>query len=95
MKQRHILTTIAIFIAVYMTAALGWWTYSLLKYSVVESELQMEILESKKQLCYTEFRSETRLKTNTKTTEKLSTRINTKDFNYILKKANDCAKNYK
>jgi signal transduction histidine kinase len=78
-----------------MTAALGWWTYSLLKYSVVESELQMEILESKKQLCYTEFRSETRLKTNTKTTEKLSTRINTKDFNYILKKANDCAKNYK
>jgi signal transduction histidine kinase len=95
MKQRHILTTIAIFIAVYMTAALGWWTYSLLKYSVVESELQMEILESKKQLCYTEFRSETRLKTNTKTTEKLSTRINTKDFNYILKKSNDCAKNYK
>jgi len=95
MKQRHILTAIAIFIAVYMTAALGWWTYSLLKYSVVESELQMEILESKKQLCYTEFRSETRLKTNTKTTEKLSTRINTKDFNYILKKANDCAKNYK
>ncbi len=95
MKQRHILTTIAIFIAVYMTAALGWWTYSLLKYSVVESELQMEILESKKQLCYTEFRSETRLKPNTKTTEKLSTRINTKDFNYILKKANDCAKNYK
>jgi signal transduction histidine kinase len=95
MKQRHILTTIAIFIAVYMTAALGWWTYSLLKYSVVESELQMEILESKKQLCYSEFRSEIRLKTNTKTTEKLSTRINTKDFNYILKKANDCAKNYK
>ncbi|MEN9313057.1 MAG: hypothetical protein RIT42_1163, partial [Bacteroidota bacterium] len=95
MKQRHILTTIAIFIAVYMTAALGWWTYSLLKYSVVESELQMEILESKKQLCYSEFRSEIRLKTSTNTIEKFSTKINTKDFNYILKKANDCAKNYK
>ncbi len=95
MKQRHILTTIAIFIAVYMTAALGWWTYSLLKYSVVESELQMEILESKKQLCYSEFRSEIRLKTSTNAIEKFSTKINTKDFNYILKKANDCAKNYK
>ncbi len=95
MKQRHILTAIAIFIAVYMTAALGWWTYSLLKYSVVESELQMEILESKKQLCYSEFRSEIRLKTSTNTIEKFSTKINTKDFNYILKKANDCAKNYK
>jgi signal transduction histidine kinase len=95
MKQRHILTTIAIFIAVYMTAALGWWTYSLLKYSVVESELQMEILESKKQLCYSEFRSEIRLKTSTNTIGKFSTKINTKDFNYILKKANDCAKNYK
>ncbi|MFM2299608.1 MAG: hypothetical protein RIR98_1216 [Bacteroidota bacterium] len=95
MKQRHILTTIAIFIAVYMTAALGWWTYSLLKYSVVESELQMEILESKKQLCYSEFRSEIRLKTSTNTTGKFSTKIYTKDFNYILKKANDCAKNYK
>lgn len=95
MKQRHILTTIAIFIAVYMTAALGWWTYSLLKYSVVESELQMEILESKKQLCYSEFRSKIRLKTSTNAIEKFSTKINTKDFNYILKKANDCAKNYK
>ncbi len=95
MKQRHILTTIAIFIAVYMTAALGWWTYSLLKYSVVESELQMEILESKKQLCYSEFRSEIRLKTSTNTIGKFSTKINTKDFNYILKKSNDCAKNYK
>jgi signal transduction histidine kinase len=95
MKQRHILTTIAIFIAVYMTAALGWWTYSLLKYRVVESELQMEILESKKQLCYSEFRSEIRLKTSTNTTGKISTKINTKDFNYIIKKANDCAKNYK
>jgi signal transduction histidine kinase len=78
-----------------MTAALGWWTYSLLKYSVVESELQMEILESKKQLCYSEFRSEIRLKTSTNAIEKFSTKINTKDFNYILKKANDCAKNYK
>ncbi len=95
MKQRHILTAIAIFIAVYMTAALGWWTYSLLKYSVVESELQMEILESKKQLCYSEFRSEIRLKTSTNTIGKFSTKINTKDFDYILKKANDCAKNYK
>ena len=50
-KQRRLLTSIAIFTAVYMTAALGWWTYSLLQYNVAESKLQLELLENKKLLC--------------------------------------------
>lgn len=95
MKQRHILTAIAIFIAVYMTAALGWWTYSLLKYSVAESALQMEILESKKRLCYSEFNAKTQLKNHSKTIEKFNYKINTKDFNNTVKIAHEIAKNYK
>ena len=49
-KQRRLLTSIAIFTALYMTAALGWWTYSLLQYNVAESKLQLELLENKKLL---------------------------------------------
>lgn len=58
MKQRRILSVIAIFIAVYMTAALGWWTFSLLRYSEAESHLQLKILKTRKQLCFEKFKAQ-------------------------------------
>ena len=54
-KQKNILSGIAIFIALYMTAALGWWTYSLLKYNRAESELQLRSLQIQKELCIEKF----------------------------------------
>lgn len=92
MKQRRLLTGIAIFIALYMTAALGWWTYSLLKYSVAESELQLELLENKKLLCYQKFQSENSGINPQKTTDFFSYKIKTTDFNSAKKSAEICAK---
>ncbi|MFM6952930.1 MAG: hypothetical protein ACKOXR_07335, partial [Bacteroidota bacterium] len=94
MKQRRLLTGIAIFIALYMTAALGWWTYSLLKYSVAESELQLELLENKKLLCYQKFQSENSGINPQKTTDFFSYKIKTTDFNSTKKSAEICAKYY-
>lgn len=94
MKQRRLLTGIAIFIALYMTAALGWWTYSLLKYSVAESELQLELLENKKLLCYQKFQSENSGINPQKTTDFFSYKIKTADFNNAKKSAEICAKYY-
>jgi len=51
MSQRKILTTIAIFIAIYMIAALGWWTFSLLKYSNTEYLLEQKIMKSEQRIC--------------------------------------------
>ncbi|MBM3438083.1 MAG: HAMP domain-containing histidine kinase [Bacteroidetes bacterium] len=92
MKQRQLLTGIAIFIALYMTAALGWWTYSLLKYSVAESELQLELLENKKLLCYQKFQSENSGINPQKTTDFFSYKIKTTSFNSAKKSAEVCAK---
>jgi signal transduction histidine kinase len=51
MSQRKILTGIAIFIASYMIAALGWWTFSLLKYSKTEFLMEQKILSSEQRIC--------------------------------------------
>lgn len=80
-KQRRLLTSIAIFTAVYMTAALGWWTYSLLQYNVAESKLQLELLENKKLLCNHKFQSDKFVKKHSNVTENFSYKINTKDYN--------------
>jgi signal transduction histidine kinase len=94
MKQRRLLTGIAIFIALYMTAALGWWTFSLLKYSVAESELQLELLENKKLLCYHKFQSEIPEKSNENTAEFLSYKIKNTEFNNIKELAKTNANYY-
>jgi hypothetical protein len=94
-KQRRLLTSIAIFTAVYMTAALGWWTYSLLQYNVAESKLQWELLENKKLLCNHKFQSDKFVKKHSNITENFSYIINTKDYNNLSLIANSCAKDYK
>ena len=94
-KQRRLLTSIAVFIALYMTAALGWWTYSLLKYSVAESKLQLELLENRKLLCYNKFQSDEFVKKQHFTIDNFSYKINTKDFFNIDKVAKFCANYYK
>lgn len=94
MKQRRLLTGIAIFIALYMTAALGWWTFSLLKYSVAESELQLELMENKKLLCYHKFQSEIAEKNNENTAEFLSYKIKNTEFNKIQELAKKNANYY-
>ncbi len=94
MKQRRLLTGIAIFIALYMTAALGWWTFSLLKYSVAESELQLELMENKKLLCYHKFQSEIPKKNNENTAEFLSYKIKNTEFNNIKELAKKNANYY-
>ena len=58
MSQRKILTGIAIFIAIYMIAALGWWTFSLLKYSETEFLLEQKILSSEQRICIEDIASE-------------------------------------
>ncbi|MFZ9663223.1 MAG: hypothetical protein ACO3A5_05240, partial [Bacteroidia bacterium] len=55
MSQRKILTGIAIFIASYMIAALGWWTFSLLKYTQTETLLEQKILKSELKNCVEEI----------------------------------------
>ena len=95
MKQRRLLTGIALFLAVYMTAALGWWTFSLLKYSVAESNLQMELLEHQRLLCYHKFQAELHAKTGIITEENFSYKLKTKDFNNLAIIAKNCANNYK
>jgi len=94
-KQRRLLTSIAIFTALYMTAALGWWTYSLLQYNVAESKLQLELLENKKLLCNHKFQSDKFVKKHSNITENFSYIINTKDYNNLSLIANSCAKDYK
>lgn len=58
MSQRKILTGIAIFIAIYMIAALGWWTFSLLKYSETEFLMEQKILSSEQRICIEDIASE-------------------------------------
>ena len=58
MSQRKILTGIAVFIASYMIAALGWWTFSLLKYSKTEYLLDQKILSSEQRICIEDIASE-------------------------------------
>jgi signal transduction histidine kinase len=58
MSQRKILTGIAIFIASYMIAALGWWTFSLLKYSETEFLMEQKILSSEQRICIEELATE-------------------------------------
>lgn len=58
MSQRKILTGIAIFIASYMIAALGWWTFSLLKYSKTEFLLEQNILSSEQRICIEDIATE-------------------------------------
>ena len=94
MKQRRILTVVAVFIALYMTAALGWWTFSLLKYSNVESKLQLELLENKKLLCYQHFQSQNDTKIQSNSTEFLNYKLKTKNFNNINETAINCANYY-
>lgn len=58
MSQRNILTGIAIFIASYMIAALGWWTFSLLKYSETEFLMEQKILSSEQRICIEDIATE-------------------------------------
>ena len=58
MPQRKILTGIAIFIASYMIAALGWWTFSLLKYSKTEFLMEQKILSSEQRICIEDIATE-------------------------------------
>jgi len=58
MSQRKILTGIAIFLASYMIAALGWWTFSLLKYSETEFLMEQKILSSEQRICIEEIATE-------------------------------------
>ena len=58
MSQRKILTGIAIFIASYMIAALGWWTFSLLKYSETEFLMEQKILSSEQRICIEDIATE-------------------------------------
>lgn len=58
MSQRKILTGIAVFIASYMIAALGWWTFSLLKYSKTEYLLDQKILSSEQRICIEDIATE-------------------------------------
>lgn len=58
MSQRKILTGIAIFIASYMIAALGWWTFALLKYSETEFLMEQKILSSEQRICIEEIATE-------------------------------------
>lgn len=58
MSQRKILTGIAIFIASYMIAALGWWTFSLLRYSETEFLMEQKILSSEQRICIEDIASE-------------------------------------
>ena len=55
MSQRKFLTVVAIFIASYMIAALGWWTFSLLKYSKTETLLEQKILKLERKICADEI----------------------------------------
>ena len=55
MSQRKFLTVVAIFIASYMIAALGWWTFSLLKYSKTETLLEQKILKQERKICAEEI----------------------------------------
>ncbi|MSP58274.1 MAG: HAMP domain-containing histidine kinase [Flavobacteriaceae bacterium] len=48
--QRKILKGVAIFLTCYMIAALTWWTYSLLKYSQRDYQLNKEILALESEL---------------------------------------------
>ena len=58
MSQRKILPGIAIFIASYMIAALGWWTFSLLKYSETEFLMEQKILSSEQRICIEDIATE-------------------------------------
>ena len=58
MSQRKILTGIAIFIASYMIAALGWWTFSLLRYSETEFLMEQKILSSEQRICIEDIATE-------------------------------------
>ena len=58
MSQRKILTGIAIFIASYMIAALGWWTFSLLRYSETEFLMEQKIQSSEQRICIEDIASE-------------------------------------
>jgi len=86
-KQKNILSGIAIFIALYMTAALGWWTYSLLKYNRAESELQLRSLEIQKELCIEKFINKHTKKPSEITSTFLSYYYKDTNFSYLIKNA--------
>jgi signal transduction histidine kinase len=94
MKQRRLLTAVAVFIALYMTAALGWWTYSLMKYSNVESALQLELLENKKLLCNQHFQSQNITKIESDIEDFFICKISATDFNNLSKSARNYANYY-
>lgn len=83
-KQKNILSGIAIFIALYMTAALGWWTYSLLKYNRAESELQLRSLQTQKELCIEKFINKNTKKPSEITSTFLTYYYKDTNFNYLI-----------
>jgi signal transduction histidine kinase len=86
-KQKNILSGIAIFIALYMTAALGWWTYSLLKYNRAESDLQLRSLEIQKELCIEKFINKHTKKPSEITSTFLAYYYKDTNFSYLIKNA--------
>ena len=86
MSQRKILTGIAIFIASYMIAALGWWTFSLLKYTQTETLLEQKILKSELKNCVEEIAAKFDIKYHHENKYFLSKNINKNEFESLNEK---------
>lgn len=86
MSQRKILTGIAIFIATYMIAALGWWTYSLIKYSKTEYLLEQKILSSELRICAEDIASEFNIEYHHKNNYFVSKVTNRNEFELLNEK---------
>lgn len=80
MSQRKFLTVVAIFIASYMIAALGWWTFSLLKYSKTETLLEQKILKLERKICADEIAARFDMKFQQENKYFLSKKIKKNEF---------------
>jgi len=80
MSQRKFLTLVAIFIASYMIAALGWWTFSLLKYSKTETLLEQKILKLERKICADEIAARFDMKFQQENKYFLSKKIKRNEF---------------
>ena len=80
MSQRKFLTVVAIFIASYMIAALGWWTFSLLKYSKTETLLEQKILKQERKICAEEIAAKFDMKFQQENKYFLSKKIKRNEF---------------
>jgi signal transduction histidine kinase len=84
----------AIFIALYMSAALGWWTYALLQYNEADAKLQQLVLEQKKLLCIQNFKTKYIKNNSENTSDFFNLTINIKEIDNYIKNINKHANNY-